>query len=141
MERYEAANLAQRICGHWDLPPTAERLRTWTDLLEELDHGRAGTTYAKSRALDTMTPAVFAKQYKALAPTRSVPYQATAPSGNEISLAEHITLLRRAAAIGNQSAIDELGRWHRAALGSKNGVVGIGPKAAAALLEQIDFDA
>lgn len=134
MERHDAANLAQRICAHWDLAPTSERLRTWTDLLEELDHGRAGTAFAKSRALEQMTPAVFAKAYKALAPQRPIDlWQPTPPTGNEISLAQHITNLRQRSAHGDTDATQELMRWHHAALGKANGVVGLPPKALAAL--------
>lgn len=84
MEYGPADQLAHRIVAHWDMAPTPERIRTWTDLLTELDEGRAGTAYARSRALEVMTPALFAKAYKGLKAAPPV-YQATPLSGNELS--------------------------------------------------------
>lgn len=139
METAAAHQLTLRILQHWDLPPTAERVRVWTELLAELDDGRAGTAYAKARAVEHMTPAIFAKHYKALAPARPVDYyQPAQPTGKEISLVEHIHQLRRESARGNLEATEELGRWHRAALGRHNGVVGIPTAAVNALTEDLD---
>lgn len=113
MESAAAHNLALKILAHWDLPPTAERTRTWTDLLLDLEEGRAGTAFAKARALEHMTPAIFAKQYKALRPAPAVWTPAPA-TGNEISFTEHIKRLRTKASHGDTDAIEELQRWQTA---------------------------
>lgn len=111
MDAGTANQLALRILAHWDLPPTAERVRTWTDLLAELDEGRAGTAFARSRALDSMTPAAFAKAYKALRPAPPA-YTAQAPTGDELTFPQY---LARLVANRTSTAIEELERWHRAA--------------------------
>lgn len=113
MESQAAHNLTLRILSHWDLPPTTERIRTWTDLLADLDEGRAGTAFAKARALEHMTPAVFAKQYKALKPAPPV-WEPAPSTGEEISFTEHVRRLNHQAARGHLDAIEELQRWHDA---------------------------
>lgn len=107
----EQHTLIQRILQHWDLPPTAERVRAWSDLLDDCDLGLAGTVFAQSRGLKNMTPAVFAHEYKQRRPKRGPELYTPNWSGREISFAQHWELLNRAGAQGDTIALNEIAQW------------------------------
>ena len=60
MDRIAALTLFGRIKGHWGLRPARQAEDAWLEMLERLDEGVAGTTYARlQRGTATPDPASF----------------------------------------------------------------------------------
>jgi len=109
----ETQQLIDRILTHWDMPPTAERVRAWAELLADCDLGLAGTVFARTRAEKHMTPATFAAEYKKVRPKRPTELYEPNWSGREISFAQHWELLNISGQRGDLNALDEIAEWRR----------------------------
>jgi len=107
----ETHTLIHKILTHWDLPPTAERVRAWSDLLADCDIPLANRVFTQSRGLKNMTPATFAAEYKHRRPKHAPELYTPNWSGREISFAEHWTLLNRDGARGDKAALAEIQQW------------------------------
>lgn len=106
----EAAHLVERIVQTW---PTGTRGRIWTETLEPLDAGRAGTAYVRLRgeAENPPSPARFLAVYRSLDTTRNEP-----PShdySNAISFDEYYARLLARVDRGDHDAATELAVWER----------------------------
>lgn len=141
MDTANCQRLINRILAYWELEPSTLRCRAWEHALIDLDEGRAGTAFMQcTKKHTTISPALFLQTYNDIKiDTNHLPScprcegtakttqnedcpqcagtgRAERPSLKPISLSQHLANLRRLANIGNRDAIEELGRWHRAAI-------------------------
>jgi len=106
----ETAHLVERIVQTW---PTGPRGRIWTEALEPLDAGRAGTAYARLRASEEHPPSIarFMAVYRSLDTARGAEWHRD--YSNAISFNEYYTRLLARVDRNEPGAADELAVWDR----------------------------
>lgn len=106
----ETAHLVERIVQTW---PTGPRGRIWTETLEDLDAGRAGTAYVRLRneCEQPPSPGRFMAVYRSLDTER---HEWHRPDySNAISFDEYFAKLIARVNRGEDGAAEELANWER----------------------------